>query len=51
VASYSVRVAKFDHAKVSSGLAALGATLESKQSARALRFRDPNGLTVELRTV
>jgi catechol 2,3-dioxygenase-like lactoylglutathione lyase family enzyme len=50
VAGYSVRVAKFDHAKVSSALAALGAVVDSKSAARALRFRDPNGLAVELKT-
>jgi len=51
VASYSVRVAKFDHAKISKGLATLGATVESKRTAGALRFRDPNGLAVELKAV
>jgi catechol 2,3-dioxygenase-like lactoylglutathione lyase family enzyme len=50
VASYAVRVAKFDQAKVLRGLAALGATVDSKSAAGAVRFRDPNGLAVELKT-
>lgn len=51
VASYSVRVAKFDHAKVASGLTALGATLESKSPRGELHFHDPNGLAVELKAL
>ena len=51
VARYSVRVSKFDHGKVSKGLAALGATVESKSHAGVLHFRDPNGLAVELKAV
>jgi catechol 2,3-dioxygenase-like lactoylglutathione lyase family enzyme len=51
VASYSVRVAKYDHAKVSNGLTKLGATLVSKDHTGVLSFRDPNGLTVELKAV
>jgi catechol 2,3-dioxygenase-like lactoylglutathione lyase family enzyme len=51
VASYSVRVGKFDHAKVSKGLVALGATLESTKPAGVLHCRDPNGLAVELKAV
>ena len=49
VASYAVRVAKFDQAKVLRGLAALEATVDSKSAAGAVRFRDPNGLAVELK--
>jgi len=51
VERYSVRVATFDHAKVSKGLAALGATPEPKSAAGTLRFQDPNGLGVELKAV
>jgi catechol 2,3-dioxygenase-like lactoylglutathione lyase family enzyme len=51
VASYSVRVSKLDPAKVSSGLAALGASVESKRPAGVLHLRDPNGLAVELKAV
>ena len=51
VERYAVRVAAFDHAKVSKGLAALGATPEPKSSGAVLRFRDPNGLGVELKAV
>jgi len=51
VASYSVRVAKFDHAKLASGLIKLGATPESKTRAGIVHFRDPNGLAVELKAV
>jgi len=49
VERYSVRVAKFDRAKVSKGLAALGATLEPKGAGGVLRFHDLNGLGVELK--
>ena len=49
VERYSVRVAKFDRAKVSKGLAALGATLEPKGAGDVLRFHDLNGLGVELK--
>ena len=48
---YAMRVAPFDRAKVLKGLAALGATPEDKGPARVVRFRDPNGLAVELKAV
>jgi catechol 2,3-dioxygenase-like lactoylglutathione lyase family enzyme len=51
VERYSVRVAAFEHGKVSKGLAALGAAPEPKSAGRVLRFRDPNGLGVELKAV
>jgi hypothetical protein len=46
-----MRVARFDRAKVSKGLVALGATPDAKGPAGVLRFRDPNGLAVELKAV
>jgi hypothetical protein len=52
VERYSMRVAAFERAKVLSGLAALGATPdESKGPKGIVRFRDPNGLGVELKAV
>jgi catechol 2,3-dioxygenase-like lactoylglutathione lyase family enzyme len=51
VDSYAMRVGSFDRAKVLKGLAALGATPEEKGRAGFVRFRDPNGLAVELRSV
>jgi catechol 2,3-dioxygenase-like lactoylglutathione lyase family enzyme len=51
VERYSVRVAGFDRVKVSRGLVVLGATPEPKSSGGVLRFQDPNGLGVELKTV
>lgn len=51
VERYSIRVAAFDRAKVLEGLVALDATPEPGGSAGVLRFRDPNGLNVELKTV
>lgn len=50
VERYAMRVAKFDRAKVVKGLAALGASPEEKGRAGVVRFRDPNGLGVELRS-
>ena len=50
VERYAMRVAKFDRAKVLKGLAALGASPEEKGHAGVVRFRDPNGLGVELRS-
>ena len=50
VERYAMRVAKFDRAKVAKGLAALGASPEEKGRAGVVRFRDPNGLNVELRS-
>ena len=46
-----MRVAAFDRAKVLKGLVALGAVPEDKGPAGVVRFRDPNGLSVELRPV
>jgi catechol 2,3-dioxygenase-like lactoylglutathione lyase family enzyme len=51
VERYAMRVAKFDRAKVVKGLAALGASPEEKGRAGVVRFRDPNGLGVELKAV
>jgi len=51
VERYTMRVAKFDRAKVVKGLAALGAMPEEKGAAGVVRFRDPNGLGVELKAV
>jgi hypothetical protein len=48
---YAMRVKSFDRAKVVKGLAALGATPEHKGPAGVVRFRDPNGLGVELKAV
>ena len=48
---YTMRVAPFDRAQVLKGLIALGAVPEEELRARALRFRDPNGLGVELKAV
>jgi catechol 2,3-dioxygenase-like lactoylglutathione lyase family enzyme len=51
VERYTMRVARFDRAKVLKGLAALGATPEPKGPAGVVRFRDPNGLAVELKAL
>jgi catechol 2,3-dioxygenase-like lactoylglutathione lyase family enzyme len=51
VERYTMRVKPFDRSKVLKGLAALGATAEEKAHRGAVRFRDPNGLGVELRSV
>jgi len=51
VERYTMRVTAFDRAKVLKGLVALGATAEEKGRAGVVRFRDPNGLGVELRSV
>ncbi len=51
VERYTMRVAAFDRAKVVKGLAALGAKPEDKGPAGVVRFRDPNGLGVELKAV
>ena len=51
VERYTMRVAAFDRAKVLKGLAALGAAPEAKGRAGVVRFRDPNGLGVELESV
>lgn len=50
VERYSMRVRAFERRKVLAGLVALGAKPQSHAPARALRFRDPNGLAVELKT-
>jgi catechol 2,3-dioxygenase-like lactoylglutathione lyase family enzyme len=49
VERFTMRVAAFDSAKVSAELAALGATIETGAPQGALRFRDPDGLGVELK--
>jgi catechol 2,3-dioxygenase-like lactoylglutathione lyase family enzyme len=46
----SIRVKPFDRKKVLTGLTALGATLEKAGPAGVIRFRDPNGIGVELKT-
>jgi catechol 2,3-dioxygenase-like lactoylglutathione lyase family enzyme len=51
VERYTMRVAAFDRAKVVKGLAALGAVLDEKGPVGIVRFRDPNGLGVELKAV
>ena len=51
VERYAMRVAKFDRSKVLKGLAALGASPEEKGRGDVVRFRDPNGLGVELKAV
>ena len=51
VERYTMRVARFDRAKIVKGLAALGATPEPKGPSGLVRFRDPNGLAVELKAV
>ena len=48
VERFTMRVAAFDRAKVLKSLAALGASPEEKGRAGIVRFRDPNGLGVEL---
>ncbi|MEP7246290.1 MAG: VOC family protein [Gammaproteobacteria bacterium] len=50
VERYTMRVAAFDRAKVLKGLAALGAVPEEKGRTGVVRFRDPNGLSVELKS-
>ena len=49
VERYAMRVAAFERAKVLQGLVALGAMPERKGPAGVVRFRDPNGLGVELK--
>jgi catechol 2,3-dioxygenase-like lactoylglutathione lyase family enzyme len=51
VERYSMRVRAFDRAKVLKGLTGLGANVEQKGAAGVVRFRDPNGLGVELKAV
>ena len=48
---FSFRVEPFDRNKVVKGLMALGAAAEEASVAGSLRFRDPNGLAVELKPV
>ncbi len=48
VERFTMRVAAFDTAAVSTQLAALGATIEPSAPSGRLRFRDPDGLGVEL---
>lgn len=47
---FTMRVAAFDRARVLQGLTALGATSEEGGQPGSVRFRDPNGLGVELVT-
>jgi catechol 2,3-dioxygenase-like lactoylglutathione lyase family enzyme len=51
VERYTMRVASFDRAKVVKGLAAFGAVPEEKGKQGVVRFRDPNGIGVELKAV
>jgi catechol 2,3-dioxygenase-like lactoylglutathione lyase family enzyme len=51
VERFTIRVAKFDRPAVMKGLAALGAMPEEKGRGGIVRFRDPNGLGVELKAV
>jgi catechol 2,3-dioxygenase-like lactoylglutathione lyase family enzyme len=51
VERFTMRVAKFDRASVVKGLAALGAMPDKEGNAGVVRFRDPNGLGVELKAV
>jgi hypothetical protein len=51
VERYTMRVVAFERAKVVKGLAVLGAVPEEKGTAGVVRFRDPNGLGVELKAV
>jgi len=50
VERYTMRVAPFDAAQVRKALAALGAEPEGEAAAGTLRFRDLNGLGVELKS-
>jgi catechol 2,3-dioxygenase-like lactoylglutathione lyase family enzyme len=47
---YAVKVPAFDRARMTRGLAALGATVQpaAEESKHAIRFADPDGLIVEL---
>ena len=51
VERFTMRVAAFDRAKVLKGLAALGASPEEKGPKGVVRFRDPDGLGVELTSI
>lgn len=51
VERFTMRVDSFDRAKVLKGLAALGATSEERGRPGVVRFRDPNGLGVELQSI
>ncbi len=51
IASYAIRVAKFDRSRVSDGLEALGAKVEPaphRERRTVLRFADPDGIACEL---
>ncbi len=51
IASYAIKVARFDRPRVSDGLAALGAKVEpadGHERHRVLRFADPDGIGCEL---
>jgi catechol 2,3-dioxygenase-like lactoylglutathione lyase family enzyme len=52
IAHFGIKVAPFDRAAVSDGLTKLGAQiLPSDDEPDVLRFRDPDGITVELKAV
>jgi catechol 2,3-dioxygenase-like lactoylglutathione lyase family enzyme len=51
VERYTIRVAPFDRAQVLKGLVALGAKPDAEAPAGTVRFRDLNGLGVELKAV
>lgn len=52
IAHFGIRVAAFDRAAVAAGLTALGASmLTTEDEPDVLRFRDPDGITVELITL
>ncbi|MGB6452785.1 MAG: VOC family protein [Steroidobacteraceae bacterium] len=51
IASYAIKVAKFDRSRVSDGLEALGAKVEpaaARERRTVLRFADPDGIKCEL---
>jgi catechol 2,3-dioxygenase-like lactoylglutathione lyase family enzyme len=50
VERFAMRVAKFERAKVVQGLRALGAKVEDRGPSGTVRFKDPNGLDVELKS-
>ena len=52
IAHFGIKVAPFDRAAVSDGLTRLGAqVLPSGEEPEVLRFKDPDGITVELKAV
>ena len=48
IAHFGIRVEAFDRAAVTAGIAALGATVLDAEETGVLRFRDPDGIVVEL---